>query len=38
MHPVKANKASGALTIYTNHLGGNLVQKHKTIKLDEVGN
>ena len=25
------------LTIYTNHLGGNLVIKNKTTKFDEVG-
>ena len=24
----------GVLTIYTNHPGGNLVHKHKTIKFD----
>lgn len=24
-------------TIYINHPGGNLVQKHKTIQFDEVG-
>ena len=27
----------GGLTIYTNHPGGNLVQKHKTITFDVVG-
>ena len=25
------------LTIYTNHQGGNIVHKHKTIKFDLVG-
>ena len=25
------------LTIYTNHPGGNIVHKHKTIKFDLVG-
>ena len=30
-------KRQGALTIYKNHPGGNLVHKHKTIKLDVVG-
>ena len=38
MQPSESQKASGVLTIYTNHLGGNLVQKHKTKKLDKVGN
>ena len=27
----------GVLTIYTNHPGGNLVHKHKTVRADEVG-
>ena len=27
----------GVLTIYTNHPGGNLVRKHKTVRVDEVG-
>ena len=27
----------GVLTIYTNHPGGNLVQKHKTIRFAVVG-
>ena len=27
----------GVLTIYTNHSGENLAQKHKTIKFDVVG-
>lgn len=27
----------GVLAIYTNHLGRNLVHKHKTIKYDLVG-
>ena len=27
-------KRQGALTIYKNHPNGNLVHKHKTIKLD----
>ena len=27
----------GVLTIYTNQPGGNLVHKHKTVRVDEVG-
>ena len=27
----------GVLTIYTNHLGGSLVHKHKAINFDMVG-
>ena len=27
----------GVHTIYTNHLSGNIVHKHKAIKFDEVG-
>ena len=27
----------GALTIYTNHPGGNSVHKHKTIEFDVAG-
>ena len=30
-------KRQGALTIYKNHPSGNLVHKHKTIKLDVAG-
>ena len=30
-------KRSRMLTIFTNHLGGNIVHKHKTIKFDLVG-
>ena len=30
-------ESAGVLTIYTNHPGGNLLHKHKTVKFDVVG-